>query len=232
MTEVNLQNASQQPSINPPTVTGKTKKGNFTIRQSIVMILLTLFLTTGGWYIVGKLFVWVDMDMKRVNEQMEFYKQKVMSEPNNAKARVELGYTYYLKDKNSEAIKEFNQALVIDQNFFDAYYNLGVVLIKEKRYNEALEKLTKAIELSPRDFKGHLQLGIAYRELGMYEEAMESLDKSNKLNPTNADIIYQIGKVAEAQGDKEMAIDIYKEVLTYDPLFKPAIESLERLQKN
>ncbi|MHB1125399.1 MAG: tetratricopeptide repeat protein [Bacillota bacterium] len=230
MTEINLQNATSGPSTTPPTPTTQGKKDHFSIGHSIMMLLLTLVMSVVGWYAVGKLFIWVDMDMKRVNEQLEFFKQKVISDPADPKARVELGYTYFLKGKNSEAINEFNQALVIDQNFFDAYYNLGVVLIEEKRYDEALEKLTKATELSPRDYKGHLQKGIAYRELAMYNEAMESLNQANQLNPTNADIIYHIGKVAEAQGDNEMAIDIYKEVLTYDPLFKPAIESLERLQ--
>jgi len=224
MTEINL---AQGSSSVPP-----TKKNNtFSIKKSIMLILLTLILSVGGWYAVGTYYVWADVDIQRVNEQLEFYKQKVMSEPNNAKARVDLGYTYFLKEKNPEAIREFKQALLIDPKFFDAYYNLGVVQLSEKQYNEALENITKAVELSPRDYKGHLQKGIAYRNLGMFEEAMKSLNQANKLNPTNADIIYQIGRVAEDQGDKDMAIGIYKEVLGFDPLFKDAIESLQRLEK-
>lgn len=224
MSKVNL---AQSPTSVPPT----KKNDTFSMRKSILLILLTLILAAGGWFAVGKFYVWTDIDIQRVNEQLEYYKQKVASEPNNAKARVELGYTYFLKEKNEEAIREFNQAIIVDPEFFDAYYNLGVVQLAEERYNEALENINKAVELSPRDYKGHLQKGIAYRNLGMYEEAMNSLNQANKLNPTNADIIYQIGRVAEDQGDNEMATEIYKEVLTFDPLFKEAIEALERLEK-
>lgn len=230
MTEVNtdVQLSAGLPETPPKK---KEKKGTFTMAQTILLIFLTLLISVGGWFAVGKYYVWTDIDMKRVNAQLDFYKQKVASEPNNIKARVELGYTYFLKKNNTEAIREYNQALVLDPNFYDAYYNLGVVLIAEKRYNEALEKLTKAIQLSPRDYKGHLQRGIAYRNLGMFKEAKESLEQANKLMPTNADIIYEIGRIAEDEGDKELAVQIYKEVLTYDPLFKQASEALERLEK-
>ena len=209
----------------------KVKKNTFTVFQSVILILLTALVTAGGWYAVGKFYVWPDMDMKRANQQLDYYKQKVAAEPNKAGTRVDLGYTYFLLGKNTEAIRELNQALVLDPKSFDAYYNLGLVMLGEKRYNEALQKFTKAVELSPRDYKGYLQEGITYRNLGMYQEAKDALTKADKLMPTNADIVYEIARVAEAQGEKETAITIYKDVLTYDPLYKPAIESLQRLEK-
>lgn len=208
----------------------KQKNDSFTIFQTVILILLTIVISAGGWYAVGKKYVWIDIDVQRANQQLEYYQQKVLSEPNNASARVELGYTYFVKGKNSEAVKEFNQALIIDSKSFDAYYNLSLVLLDEKRYDEALSNLTKALELSPREYKAHLQAAIAYRNLKMYNEALESLNQANKLMPANVDIIYQIGMVAEAQGDKEGAITVYKEALSYDPLHKQAVEALERLK--
>lgn len=215
----------------PPTVKSpKSKKDSFSALTSVMLILLTLVVSVGGWYGVGKYFFWSNLDMKRVNAQLEFYKQKVQAQPNDTQARVDLGYTYFLKGNNADAIQEFNQALVIDPKDFDAYYNLSVVFIKEQRYNEALEKLSKAGELSPKDYKVPYQKGIAYRNLKMYKEATDSLTLANTLMPTNSDIIYEIGMVAEAQGQKDNAIQIYKQVLSYDPLYKPAIAALERLK--
>ncbi|TGE34445.1 tetratricopeptide repeat protein [Desulfosporosinus sp. Sb-LF] len=208
----------------------KSKKDSFTPLTSAVLILLTLVISVGGWYGVGKYFFWSDLDMKRVNQQLEFYKQKVQTDPNNTQARVDLGHTYFLKGNDGQAIQEFNQALIIDPKDFDAYYNLSLVLIKEKRFNEALEKLNKAGELSPRDYKVPFQKGIVYRNLKMYKEATDSLNMANTLMPTNTDIIFEIGMVAEAQGQKDNAIQIYKQVLSYDPLYKPAIAALERLK--
>lgn len=232
MTDVNNEKTIVPvPSITPPAPVKQAKKDPFTLRTSIFLILLTIIVSVGGWFVVGKVFIWTDINDQRVIEQLDYYKQEVMSEPNSAKLRVELGYTYYVAGKNPEAIKELKQALVIDSKLYDAYLNLGLVYLDENRSNEALENLSKAVKISPRDYKGHLQLGIAYRNLKMFDDSLQSLDTANKLMPTNAAIIYEIGVLAEAQGEKEGAIEIYKEVLSYDPLFKQAIEALERLEK-
>lgn len=210
--------------------TSKPKRDSFTPLTSIILILLTLVVSVGGWYGVGKYYFWSNLDMKRVNQQLDYYKQKVQAEPNDTAARVNLGYTYFLKGNDGQAIQEFNQALMIDPKNFDAVYNLSLVFIKEKRFNEALEKLNAAGQLSPRDYKVPYQKGIVYRNLKMYKEATDSLNTANTLMPANTDIIYEIGMVAEAQGKKDDAIQIYKQVLSYDPLYKPAISALERLK--
>ncbi|WP_407310742.1 tetratricopeptide repeat protein [Desulfosporosinus sp. SB140] len=208
----------------------KAKKDSFSPLTSAILILLTLVISVGGWYGVGKYFFWSNLDMKRVNAQLDYYKQKVQAEPNNTEARVDLGYTYALKGNDGQAIQEFNQALMVDPKDFDAYLNLSLVFIKEKRFNEALEDLNKAGQLSPRDYKVPYEKGIVYRNLKMYKEATDSLNQANTLNPTNTDIIYETGMVAEAQGKKDDAIQIYKQALSYDPLYKPAIAALERLK--
>ena len=231
MSVTNLRINEPVVDIETPSEKKKVKKDSFTKLQSVLLILLTLAISAGAWYGVGKVFFWNDLDMKRVDGQLAYLQQKVQSEPSDAATRVELGYTYSLKGKNDQAIQELNQALLLDPKNFDAYYNLGLVLLKEERNNEALEKFQKAVELSPKDYKGHLQKGVAYRNLKMYKEASLALQQANKLLPGNADIIYETGRVAEAQGQKETAINIYKEALSYDPLFKDAITALERLEK-
>jgi tetratricopeptide (TPR) repeat protein len=67
--------------------------------------------------------------MKRVDGQLEYLKQKAQAEPTDPKTRVELGYTYYLKGQNDQAIQELNQAVLLDPKYFDAYYNLGLVML-------------------------------------------------------------------------------------------------------
>ncbi|MFZ3102433.1 MAG: tetratricopeptide repeat protein [Desulfitobacteriaceae bacterium] len=231
MSEANLPMNQPTPGIVIPSKTKKVKKDSFTKLQSILLILLTLVISVGGYYGIGKTFFWGNLDMKRVDAQLEYLKQKVQATPSDPKARVELGYTYFLKGKNDLAIQELNQVLLLDPKNFDGYYNLGIVMLDEKRYNEALEKFQKAVDLSPRDYKGHLQKGVTYRNLGMYKEASAAVAQANKLLPGNADIIYETGRIAEAQGQKDAAIDIYKEALSYDPLFKDAVTALQRLEK-
>jgi tetratricopeptide (TPR) repeat protein len=210
--------------------TAKKKPKTFKKMTSFLLLFLTLVISVGSGYALGHFFFWNDIDMKRVNEQLTYYKEEVRKDPANLENRIVLGYTYYLKGDHEKAIKEFDYVLEQDKNYYDAHYNLGLVFLKEERYNEALIEFEKTVKIAPRDFKGHVQMGITYRELEEYDKAMKSLETANKLAPTNSDIIYQIGMVAEAQGEFENAIAIYKDALAYDPLYTDAVDALDRLK--
>jgi tetratricopeptide (TPR) repeat protein len=214
-----------------PEVEEKPKKQHkmFSKFQSFLMIFLSFAITSGAGYALGHFYFWNDIDMKRVNEQLEYYQERVRVDPANLENRIILGYTYYLKGENKKAIKEFDYVIDQDKNYYDAYYNMGLVYLDESRYNDALLMFDKTVNIAPKDFKGHVQMGITYRNLKMYDKAATSLEEANKLNPANADIIYQIGMVAEAQGETTVAMDIYKDALQYDPLFEEAATALARL---
>lgn len=207
----------------------KTVK-KFTLLQSIFLLSMTLILSTGGGYALGNYYFLNDIDMKRVNEQLAYYQEQVRIDPANLENRIVLGYTHYLKGNNDAAIREFIYVIGQDEGYYDAHYNLGLVYLTEKRYNEALSSFGKTVQIAPRDFKGHIQLGVTYRHLQMYDEALEALNTANQLAPTNSDIIYETGLVAEAKGEYELAVDIYKDALQYNPLFEEAAKALDRLK--
>ncbi|MCT8137713.1 tetratricopeptide repeat protein [Anaerobacillus sp. CMMVII] len=206
-------------------------KKKFTILQTIGLLTITLLFSTGGGVALGNIYFWNSEDMKRINEQLEFYQEKVNNDPANLEDRIVLGYTHFLKGNNNQAVNEFKYVIDIDENYFDAYYNLGFVYLDEKKYYEALSMFNKTVQIAPADFKGHLQMGIAQRHLNMYDAAIASFQEANRLAPANANIIFQIGLVAEDMGDYENASEIFKDVLNYDPLFQKAIDALERVQK-
>lgn len=204
-------------------------KKKFTWWQTVGLLALTLFLSTGGGLALGNV-LGSSEELKRIQEQLDFYQERVNNNPQSLEDRIVLGYTHFLLGNNNQAVNEFKIVLEIDDNYFDAYYNLGLVYLSEERYYEALSMFNKTVQIAPRDFKGHKQMGIVQRHLKMYEEAIESLSQANLLAPVNANIIYQIGLVAENAGDLEMAAEIFKDVLNYDPLFQDALDGLERVQ--
>lgn len=210
----------------------KKKNNRISGLKALIILFLTLGVSVSAAYYLSDKFLWSKMDMDRVNEQLTYYKIKVDEQPNDPQQRVNLGYTYFLKGKNDEAIKQFKVALDLDKNYYDAFLNLGIVYNDEKRFDEALKMFQKVTDIAPRDYKGHLYKGIAYRQLKMYDEAIDVLSQANVLMPGNSQIIYEIGRVAEDQGQNKEAEELYKEALNYDPLFKNALEGLERIAKN
>jgi tetratricopeptide (TPR) repeat protein len=209
----------------------KTKNDRFTKLQAFLLIFATLVVCLVGGYYISSKFLWSNTDEARINEQLKYYKGLVKADPNDAEKRVNLGYTYFLKGDNDDAIKQLKMAVELDKDYFGAYFNLGLVYLDEERYNDALKQAQKAVDLAPRNFKSHLLAGMTYRELKMYKEANKSLKEALKIAPTNCDVITEIGKVAEDQGKYDEAEKFYKEALNYDPLYKAASEGLERIDK-
>jgi tetratricopeptide (TPR) repeat protein len=207
----------------------KTKKDKFNWWQTLLIFFLTLGISVGAGYFISDKYFWSDFDQNQMKKQFEHFKNQVDAQPNDPQHRVNLGYSYFLLGKNEEAIKQFKVALDLDKKFYDAYLNLGIVYLDEERLDEGLKMASKASEIAPRDYKSQLLKGTAYRELKMYDESLETLSKANELMPGNTDIITELGKVAEDQGDKKNAEELYKEALNYDPLYKPALEGLDRV---
>jgi tetratricopeptide (TPR) repeat protein len=209
----------------------ESKSEKFKWWQTLLILSFTLIISVGACYYVSQKYFWSKYDNNQLAEQLDSAKAAVDAKPNDPKSHVSLGYAYFLSGDNDEAIKQYKIALDLDKNYFDAYFNLGLVYNKEKRLNDSVKMAQKATEISPKDYKGHLLMGMSYRKLKMYKEAIKALNEANKLMPANTDIIYEVGRVAEDQGDKKNAEQIYKDALTYDPMYKPALEGLERVAK-
>jgi tetratricopeptide (TPR) repeat protein len=208
----------------------RTKKNDrFTKLQAISLIIATLLISLVGGYVISDKLIWSKQDESRIVQQVNYYEGLVSKEPNKAEHRVNLGYSYHLNGENEEAIKQLQMAIDLDKKNVSAYFNLGIVYNDEERYDDALKQSNKAVELAPRDYKGYLLEGMIYRKLKMYDEALASLQEADKLMPVNNDIIYEIGRVAEDQGNVKDAEELYKKALSYDPLYKPASEALTRL---
>jgi len=206
----------------------KVKKDRFTWWQSLIILVATLAICFTAGYYVSEKYLW-NSNSDQIARQLKYYKDQVDIKPNDPKLRVQLGYTYFLKGDSTEAIKQYQIAKSLDKNYFDVYLNLSIAYDKEKRTDDALQMAVKAVKISPLDYKGHLLEGRSYRKLKMYDKASKELEEAIRLKPGNTDIIYEVGLVAEAQGKMEEAEKIYKETLSYDPTFKPAITALERI---
>lgn len=207
-----------------------TKNQHFSKLQGIAMIIATLLISLVAGYFISDKYLWKEEDT-RLAQQLEFYKNEVSKKPNDSMNRVNLGYTYHLVDNNDEAVKQLLLAVDLDKENVSAYFNLGLVYSDQERFNDALKQAKKAADLAPRDFKGFLLKGMVLRQMKKYDESLVALEEANKLMPANTDIIFEIGKVAEDQGKTEDAEKLYKEALSYDPMYKPASEALEKMAK-
>jgi len=62
-----------------------------------------------------------------------------------------------------------------------------------------------------------LQRGIEFHEKGRFREAESCYKEALEINPENADAIHLLGLLADAIGDKELAVDLIKNAIAIDP---------------
>jgi tetratricopeptide (TPR) repeat protein len=203
------------------------KKDRYAWWQSLIILFATLVVCLAAGYFISSKYLWNQYD--HLTEQLNYYKAQVDSKPNDPNLRVQLGYTFFLKGNNSEAINQFNTAKNLDKNNYGAYLNLAIVYDKENQTDDALQAASIAVKLSSNDYKPLLLEGRSYRKLKMYKQAMDALQQANRYKPDNTDITFEAGLVAENQGKSKDAEAIFKQVLSYDPTFKPALNELDHL---
>jgi Tfp pilus assembly protein PilF len=207
----------------------KEKKERFTWWQSLIIIAATLIICIGAGYFIATKYL-MNRGNDQLTKQLDYYKTQVGKKPNDANLRVQLGYSYFLAGDDDNAIKELNTAKSLDKNSYGAYLNLSIVYDKENQTDNALQNAIKSVKLSPNDYKPLLLEGRSYRKLKMYKQATAALQKANQFKPDNTDITYEAGLVALDQGKKKDAEAIFKQVLSYDPTYKPAIDQLDKLK--
>lgn len=206
-----------------------SREKTFTLFQAVALVVISAIVFTGAGYLIGKTFFWKTLTETRVDQQLKYYEATVQTNPKDAQARVNLGYTYYLKEKYDEALQQFKVAETIDPKFAAPFYNEGLVYKAQKQYEQAIGAFSKASKLAPRDYKNYLQIGVIYNLQGKYKDAITALNRANQEKPGSSDIIYEIGVSAEKSGDKEGAKGMYQQALNFDPNYQDAKDALARL---
>ena len=76
---------------------------------------------------------------QRIAEADKFYNLALAVDPNDEKARCNLGSLYLRQRRNTEALAEFDKVLDINPKSSLAHYNLAIMFAEAKIYREALK---------------------------------------------------------------------------------------------
>lgn len=168
----------------------------------------------------------------RVAAQIIFNKKQVDKKPNDPALRVTLGYSYFLDEDYSSAIEQYETALKLSKNHYPAVINLAIVYEAQGKTNKALTQAQKATNIAKSDYRGYEIKGRCLRELKEYDKSITALKKANELNPSSATILYELGQSYEDKKDIENAIVYYKSAVDFNPVYKEALEGLNRVKKS
>lgn len=125
----------------------------------------------------------------------------------------------YMVDLNDphKGFEYFKEAVELNNACSRAYTGMGIYYNHIKEYEKAIKCFIKGIEYAPEDGENYFGLAVCYKELKMYDEIEKNLIMANALLPEDNRILYEFAFELLRQEKQEEAIEMFKEILLYNP---------------
>jgi tetratricopeptide (TPR) repeat protein len=139
-------------------------------------------------------------------------------------AQISISQNYY-----EDAIPLLESGLKLAPNRSDFRAALGESYFMAGKVDQAVAEFKKLIEAEP-SARSYAFLGLSYRNLGRFDEASQNFQKGLKIDPNNIACKFNLGFIAERQGDTATAESRFQEVLRADPDYPEALLELANLR--
>lgn len=122
------------------------------------------------------------------------------------KSLLAVGIGLYILGRFAEASEKLRKATDCKEK----YIYLGFALRRMGKFDEAIEILQKSLSFGADTLSTSLQIAATYRDEGNLDAATKELKKCANFQNVSAEYHYQLGRLREAQGLYEEAMDNYK----------------------
>lgn len=112
-----------------------------------------------------------------INKGVDYLKQSLDRDRNNAVANVILGDAYLKQKQGGPAMTAYDRAIQIDDKYALAYLKRGQLYTSSRNYNEAQDALQRAIDIDPNFAPAYRDLGELYYFAGQYDKALSTFKK-------------------------------------------------------
>jgi DNA-binding winged helix-turn-helix (wHTH) protein/TolB-like protein/Tfp pilus assembly protein PilF len=181
-------------------------------------------------YMKGRLFL-NKRTAEGIRNALEYFKQTVQLDPNDALAYLGLGDCYhqnvyftsipsrYLIPKAKAMAKK---ALEIDESLGEAHALLSILNDAEWDWDEALKEYQRAISLSPGSARAYHGFAFILSKRGRFDEGLAAIRKARDIDPLNLVINADIAAILCFAGRHDEAIEQCHKTLELDPNFSMA----------
>jgi tetratricopeptide (TPR) repeat protein len=128
-----------------------------------------------------------------------------------------------------DAIPLLQEGVKIAPRRMDLLSVLGESYFKSDKVGKAIETFQQVIAVQPSP-RAYAFLGLSHAYLGRFDQAKQDFQGGLKLDPGNNFCLFNLGYIAEQQGDSATAEGIFEKVLHADPNFPAALLGLANLR--
>ena len=140
---------------------------------------------TGAQSLLG----WSQMLQNKLDDALLNFQKVLVREPQNALARINLGYICLKKGIFGEAIEHLSRAIRLDNDkkaTLYAHFYLGLVYLERDMYEDAQTFFQKTLALGPNLIEAYFELGRAYWRNGQRAEAIDTWKAGAAANKFNS----------------------------------------------
>ncbi len=162
-------------------------------------------------------------------EALPEWRKAVDLDPDDEKARVNLGFALDREGLTDEAIEQYRKAIDIAPEHASAYDNLAGDLLQRGRLDEAIEAYTADLALQSRNALAQTNLATALYQRGRIDEAIEHGRQALEVDPTNTDAHNTLGLALWKQDRLDEAIGHFQTAVAAKPDSLPYQNNLARV---
>jgi tetratricopeptide (TPR) repeat protein len=130
------------------------------------------------------------------------------------------------KGKVDEALAHFDAARLRHPQAGEPLHSMARIFLARRQTELAVRAAGEAAARAPRSAACQLTLGEALDAFGERDRAEQAFLAAAAISPTDPRPIFQLGRIAEARRQVQVAIDRYRQALKLDPAFAPAAHYL------
>jgi tetratricopeptide (TPR) repeat protein len=139
-------------------------------------------------------------------------------------AQISMSQNYF-----EDAIPLLESGLQIAPQRVDLLAALGESYFMAGKADKAIEEFKKLLSVED-SARSYSFLGLSYRNLGRFDEAEQYFQQGLKLDPRNSSCLFNLGFIAERQGDSAAAEAYFQKVLASNPDFPDALLELANMR--
>lgn len=139
-------------------------------------------------------------------------------------AQISMSQNYF-----EDAIPLLESGVQIAPQRADVIAALGESYFMAGKVDKAIDQFTKLVKIE-NSGRSYSFLGLSYRNLGRFDDAKKYFEEGIKLDPHNASCLFNLGFIAERQGDAASAENYFQQALRFNPDFPDALLELANLR--
>ncbi len=146
----------------------------------------------------------------QITESLPQWRKAVDLDPEDEKARVNLGFALDHQGLIDEAIEQYRKAIEIAPEHASAYDNLALDLLQRGKLQEAIEAWTSGLSIEPANAKAQANIGTALYQTGRIDDAIAHCRKALEIDSSVSDAHNTLGLAYAKQGRLDDAVEQFQ----------------------